>query len=340
MSTLAGFIKQCLTEEKYGHKYINELEDRIKTLNYVQLRKMHEVLTSSSKDARVHVWKDANESILEPVTRWLSIRKEEYETEKTREEEIRQRIRKKVQMKEIKRKEAEEVIRQLTENAYRDAEVEIREMETQKRSEEKLKLLKVLPIAEERRNKYIKIGLAMFLIGFILTFVVTKIPYFIAAGIGFVSIISISICYCGFKLGKIEPYEENEDAILQQIEQRSKELYLKSINALKEKEAEFENKMIREKEERQQRRRERREKEMIEAALKAEQRRRELEDIEVGPEDDGANSNEKNTKESAAEPKALDLKLFNSVVNEPQISKSNSKKFVKFNNHIDIEDFG
>jgi membrane-associated HD superfamily phosphohydrolase len=263
MTSLAGFIKQCLSEDKYSSTFVNELDQRLETLNYTQLSALHKTFVATAAEAKVKIWKDANSQLVGPVEKWLAIRKEEHDREKAREAEIRDRYRKRQQMKEIRINEERDVIRQLQQLAKKNAEKEIRDLETTRKAAKKLELLKLLPLAEEKRIKYVKYAIAFLILGIVAVAIGAPSIIYIGGGIFVVIIITCIILYHAYKIGQIYPMDDNEEEILAAISIREEELYLKSLNALKSKEEEFQRKIQLDKEERRKIRLEKLNQEMI-----------------------------------------------------------------------------
>lgn len=269
MTTLAGFIKQCLSEDKYGHTYVNELEDRLRVLNYAQLNAMHMTLQKSSAEAKVHVWKNANDTLIVPVSKWLAIRKAEHEEELAREQEVLARYRKRQFLKEVRKKEERDVIVQLRTLAHKDAETEVRNFETEKRANDKLALLKTLPVAEERRSKHFKIAFGVLLVGIVGSIILIPGFLFMLGGIGFSVFVVLYICYRGYKVGQVHPIVYDENDVLVAIQLREEELFAQSMNLLEKRNRDFENTMASELAERRQRKLLRRMQLEAESAAKA-----------------------------------------------------------------------
>lgn len=239
MAALSAFIKQCLSEEKYGTQYVSEIEERVESLNLAQLQGMHYVLSQASKAAKVDVWREGNDAILEHVNKWLEIRTKEHNIVKEREEEVARKFRARQKAKELQIREKENVIMQLRKNARLNAEVEIKEFEANRRSTYKSELFNVVDAAETKRNNIIKYGCAFLIIGCIIVgllpgFIPAITGLFVATGIVLVVMISFYVFYMAFKAGRVAPYNENYEGIARAIDIREEELFLKSLNHLKE----------------------------------------------------------------------------------------------------------
>jgi hypothetical protein len=239
MAALSAFIKQCLSEDKYGTQYVSEIEERVESMNLAQLQGMHNVLSQAAKAAKVDVWREGNDSILEHVNKWLEIRTKEYNIIKEREEEVARKVRARQRAKDLQVREKENVIMQLRKNARADAEADIKEIEANRRATYKAELFNVVDAAETKRNNFIKYGCAFLILGCIVVgllpgFVPAVSALFVATGIILVIMISFYIFYLAFKAGRVAPYDENYDGIARAIDIREEELFLKSLNHLKE----------------------------------------------------------------------------------------------------------
>ena len=235
-ASLSAFIHQCLSEEKYGRQFVAEIEDRIESLNYSQLEGIHKVLSESAKNARMHTWKAANEEILVHVEKWRQIKGDEHRRVRALEAELLRKIREKEKnrLREINAKES--VIRQLRQNARRDAEIEIVEFEFKRKSTYKIELYDLVPKAEERRYRFFKYAAGSFIIGCIFCITVGIIigqPFVIVIGIGVLVMVAGYLVLKGIKAGRIAPFEEDEEQIAHSVDIREEELFMKAMNQLK-----------------------------------------------------------------------------------------------------------
>jgi hypothetical protein len=231
---LSLFIKQCLTEEKYGSTFISEIESRVEQLNLTQLQKMHACLTEASQSSKVKVWKEGNDAVLSHVNKWLALRSREHQIEVDREEAIQRKIRARQKAKEVNAREAERVMRQLKEKAHEGAVQEIKDIETKKKAEFKEKYIFVVEEAEKRRFNHIVAGCTILLIGCVLCgLFITDLIVLITA-IGVIIIISFFPFIRGYKVGKVAPYDDDPLRVERAINIREEELFLKSLNVLKQ----------------------------------------------------------------------------------------------------------
>lgn len=274
MATLSGFIRECLTEDKYGTTYVSEIEERIKTLNLTQLNMMCKVLEQSKADAKMKLWKEGNEEILRHVYTWKNIRQEQHDALVAQEEEVKRVIREKKQKKAIKQREKENVIEQLKHTARVNAEKEVKAKMAERLAANKLKLLQEIPIAEERSYKYYKAAAAFFILAVVIC--AASIPVALYAGLSVVLIffITLGIVYRGYKVGIVEPLREDPEAMRREIDELEQQYIDEALENLENIEIAWQQKQEEEREERK---------------LLREQRRLRLQlEAEAMPDGDGA----------------------------------------------------
>jgi len=269
MASLSQFIKQCLSEDKYGTQFVSEIEERIETLNLAQLQGMHSVLSKASAESKVKIWKDGNDEILKHVKKWLAIRTEEYEIQAAREAEVIRKVRARQKKKEIERREKENVMHQLKSNARKAAEAEIKEIEANRRAKYKAELFQVVEAAEAKRNYYLKWAFGVLIVGCIVCGVALPDTVMVASGIGIVVIVSGVLFYRAYKAQQVAPYDENLEGIERATNIREEELFLKALNTLKQNEQEYERRMAQDKEEKRRRLAAKREQEAINRIMAA-----------------------------------------------------------------------
>ncbi len=98
---LYTFINQCLQEEKYGHKYVEDIEERLEVLNYVQLKLLKTAFSDAKKAAKFGVWRDANEDILSRVLKWHAIREKAHLLQVKVDEELQYNIQQERKKKDV-----------------------------------------------------------------------------------------------------------------------------------------------------------------------------------------------------------------------------------------------
>ena len=232
MTSLALFLQQCLTEEKYGTTFISEIDQRLETLNYIQLVKIYDVLTKASKVAKMKIWKEGNDEIIKHVEVFLKLRQKEHEIKEKREIEILRRIRHKQKLKEVNEREKIRVIEQLKEKAYKEAEHEIKLLEIQRKAEYKQQLYEIVDRAEKRRNYHILFGLLFFIIGCVICGLFIKNIIILLSIIGGLIIITIIIFYRAYRVSQVAPYDDHPDTINKQIKIRERELFTQSMELI------------------------------------------------------------------------------------------------------------
>jgi hypothetical protein len=264
MTSLALFLQQCLTEEKYGSTFISEIDQRLETLNYIQLSRMSEVLKNASKVAKMKTWQEGNNEVLAHVEKWLIVRQKEHEIKLKQETEILKRIQHKEKMKQLNEKEKDRVILQLQIKAKKNAEDEIKSLEIQRKASYKEQLYALVEIAEKARNRNLCFGLFFLILGCVLIgLLFTSSTLLLLCLLGGVIGITILIFYRAYRVSQVAPYDENPNILLKKIEQREDELFAESMKLIEQHEREYEEKMSLDQRERRRRRHERRHREEL-----------------------------------------------------------------------------
>jgi hypothetical protein len=264
MTSLALFLQECLTEEKYGSTFVSEIDQRLETLNYIQLTRMHEVISNAAKVAKMKTWKDGNNDVLQHVEKWLEIRKKEHDIEAAKEEEVLRRIRHKEKIKKLNEREKIRVIEQLEEKARKNAEYEIKHLEIQRKASYKEQLYQVVEIANKKRNYHIAFGILFLICGCVLTGLFLKSSIFLTLGvIGGIILITIIIFYRAYRVSQVAPYDDDPETIEKKIQEREEELFAESMEVIRKHEREYDEKMALDKMERKKRKQERRHREEI-----------------------------------------------------------------------------
>ena len=98
---LYTFINQCLQEDKYGHKFVEDIESRLEVLNYSQLKLLQKAFIDAKKNAKFGVWKEANDEILTRVARWYVIREKAHNLQLKVDEELQFNITQELKKKEV-----------------------------------------------------------------------------------------------------------------------------------------------------------------------------------------------------------------------------------------------
>jgi hypothetical protein len=263
MTSLALFLQECLTEEKYGSTFVSEIDQRLETLNYTQLIRMHEVIANAAKVAKMKTWQDGNNEVLQHVEKWLEIRKKEHDIEAAREEEVLRRIRHKEKIKRLNEREKIRVIEQLEEKARKNAEYEIKHLEIQRKASYKEHLYQLVEIADKKRNYHIAFGLLFLLCGCVMAGFFIQ-PILIVLGVvGGIILITLIIFYRAYRVSQVAPYDDNPETIERKIQEREEELFAESMEVIHRNEREYEQKMAVDKMERKKRKQERRHREEV-----------------------------------------------------------------------------
>lgn len=241
MASLAYFIKTCQQEDKYGSEFVSQIDDRMRTLNYAQLQGMQEVLQQCIADGKSFPWRRANEKLLERVNVHIIPRREESILNEQKKEKTKREAYVKRLNKNAKQKEKDRVMHQILLNAENQAVIDVKEGEFKRQAAEKARLMEIIPIREEKRNKYFRYTVLYFIILVVVISVVLTDPLFIGCGIAFAFISTGLISYKVYQIGIVNQVVVTEADLEQQRIVRKEELVQKSLNSLKQTEIAFNN---------------------------------------------------------------------------------------------------
>lgn len=241
MASLAFFIRTCQQEEKYGTEYVGRIDERMRTLNYAQLLGMQEVLEQCIAEGKSHPWRRANETLLERVNVHIVPRREETVLNEQKKEKTKREAYVKRMNRNAKQKQKTQVLEKIISTAASQAVADVKEGEFKRQAAEKARLMEIIPLAEEKRNRYFRYTLLYCVVFIVVVCVALTDPLFIGCGIAFVAISTGVISYNVYKIGVINQVVVSEDELEQQRVVRREELIQKSLNSLKQTEIEFNN---------------------------------------------------------------------------------------------------
>lgn len=276
MPSIARFIKDLMSEDKFGSGFNDNIDDRIKHLNAPQLQGMYNHLTAASKSAKSPMWKSANDALIARIESLLKIRSEEAAKEKKALEEYRLKQQQKKQAVKDTRREKKRVMKMIEDNAHRTAELEVRELEQKRQANEKIEIMQKSFVGEERRNDWWKRTAVVFVLAtaiIIVLFVTVKFSVFIFIGLLALDIICcVVVVYRAHLFTVVVPVKMNEDELEEEIKKRQDLLKKKAISVLLEKERKFQEMQEKDHQERKKRRAARKQREKFELELMERQR--------------------------------------------------------------------
>eukprot|EP01039_Chlorochromonas_danica_P007014 gene7014-7758_t len=276
MPSIALFIKELLSEDKFSSNYSDRIEERLVQLNAAQLQGMYHHLQATAKKSKSPMWRTANEELLHRIEGLLTKRLAEVETEKKILEDIR--LKKKERIRKVKEEglELQRVQAMIQANAHNQAKTEVHEEEQRRLGEERLSIIQRHFQAEECRNRWFLALTLSYIPAVIIVAVFVKEVIILAAILGGLTILVALLAYRAHLLTIIKPKQVSPSDIENQIAEREDILQKQAFMALKEKERRFEEQQRRDEEEARKRRAIKRERKRFEAALLAKQREDEL----------------------------------------------------------------
>lgn len=260
MSSLAAFIQELLNDPNYGKAdFAESLERRIKTLNRAQLQGFYKHLIKMSEQANSNIWKEANNELISHVEKFVIADKLLADEEKRIEDEITAKQEKKRQYEEGRVREGKRMRAHVKSKARKTAEEEVFERERKREAAEKVDIMEKEPAAAKRRLIYSLLGVFLLLVMIIITAVAAnKQPIAIAVVVVVAILLSVFLFYKAYKVGQIAPVIVTKQELDEQIELRAEELTASIMADLAEKDRQFQEMDMADKEERRQRREERR----------------------------------------------------------------------------------
>jgi hypothetical protein len=228
------------------------MDNRIQALNFAQLQDMQGVLTKAVAEAKSGPWREANQKLLDRVNVHIVPRREEAALNEAKKEAIKRKARVKRINAEAKLREKELVMNQIKLKAAAAAQEDVREAEFKRQVAEKNIMMEAIPMAEDKRWKYVRYGCAWLVLVIVIVAVVLTDPLLVACGVIFAFLSTGFVFYRAYKVGIVEQRVVTEEELEHQRMVRTEELIQKALNSIKQKEIEFNNKRADEAEERRQ----------------------------------------------------------------------------------------
>lgn len=276
MPSIALFIKQLLSEDKYGSGFSDRIQERIQVLNAAQLQGMYNHLVSTAKNSKSDMWCQANKELISKIENVLKERTaEEAKVMKLLEEK---ELKEKQKLRKIKeaRVEQKRVMNMIASNARTKAENEVLEEETKRQAAEKFEIMNKVYQGEEKRNKSLKLIAVGFVIGIVIVSVVVANMYILIGCIVAVLFISLLFVYRAFRFGVVVPAVVTETELQEEIQKRVEIHKRQAISVLREKERKFNEQQQRDKDDRKKRKELRRNQRKFETELLEARRKEQL----------------------------------------------------------------
>jgi hypothetical protein len=276
MPSIALFIKQLLSEDKYSSDFSDRISERIKELNAAQLQGIYNHLVITAKNAKSQTWAGANNELISKIEGVLKERVEEAtKIEKILEEEHLRQAQKKRRQKEAKIEQVR-VMRMITETARKTAEDAVRAEEQKRLADEKMQVMEKVFQGEEKRNTMLKKIAVGFVIAVVAVAVASPNILVLLPCLFFIVLVTGILCYKAHQLTVVVPKVVDEQELEMEIERRGDVLKKKAISALQEKERKFQEQVARDEEDRKQRKAQKKAQLKFEAQLMAQRRQQQL----------------------------------------------------------------
>jgi hypothetical protein len=274
--SIALFIKELLSENKFSSDFSEKIEERIKVLNGAQLQGMYNHLIATTKTSKSLIWRSANMDLLHRIEGILEQKNAEDKLENKIIENIKLKKKQKIQKQQEEKMEQERVMVMIAENAKKTAEQEVRENEFKRQAADRLSVLGRIYKVEEKRNLYWKIIAVVYVVSVVIIAVFLADLLILIAALGGISLLALILAYCAHLLTIIRPSVVAPEDLENQIHQREDILMKQALMSLKEKERCFGEQQRKDREEAKKRRKIKKERQRFEAQLLAQRRQQEL----------------------------------------------------------------
>jgi len=267
MPSYAKIMSDALKENKFDPSFSDGMMDRIESMNNAQLSGIRQYLEPTVNRSKFASWRNANAKVLNKVDEILGGRL--YEIQKEVEEDVKLDDKAHSKFNRIKDKKAEKIAmrEQTKRNAAKTARQQVEEYEKKRRADEKIEMLKRMPVAEEMRFQWIYATVVFFIAGIVMTAMLLKTALAIALSILSFFLISCAMGYRAYLVGLVLPREVTEEEIERAVMIREEEIFLKAMNTQKRKHQEHKVALAREREYRKQMRAEEAERKAVEDAI-------------------------------------------------------------------------
>jgi hypothetical protein len=268
MPSIAIFIRELLSEEKYSSDFNDRIQERIETLNAAQLQGIYNHLKSVAKQAKSPQWIEANQELMHKIEGVLKIRSEEAAKERKVIEEYYLKQKQKRQLKVIAEREKIRVVQMVQETARKQAEEEVKENELKRQAAERVVILQEIAKAEDKRNFWWKVLAGFYICSLgAVSYVMRAQLFILVPGVFFITIVCLYLAYRAHLWTDIKPIVFSNEYMENVIEQKA-EIYRKqAMSDIRERERKFQERQRQETKERRRLRRERRQKQQEEIEL-------------------------------------------------------------------------
>ncbi len=253
MPSVAQFIRELLSEDKYDAGFSERIEERIQHLNAAQLQGMYNHLVTTMKNSKSDMWAQANKDIISKIEGLLVIRTAEAAKEKKKLEEIQLKQQHKKQLEKEAKKEKKRVMRMIADTALKSAETAVREEENKRQADEKVEIMRKVFVGEEKRNSWWKRTAAGVVVCVVVVCVVVKDIYILIGCLLFICLVAAVLTYKAYHFTTVLPAPVDEGRLAADIKLRQDVLKKKAISVLREKEQRYQEQVYRDRMEKKKR---------------------------------------------------------------------------------------
>jgi hypothetical protein len=267
MPSIALFIKELLSEDKYSSDFTNKIGERIESLNAAQLQGLYNHLVSTAKGSKTALWGSANRDLVNKIEGVLNERvAEATKVEKIVEEQNLKQIQKIRKEREAKR-EKKRVYKMIIENAHRTAAEAVKGEEAKRQSEEKVEIMHKVFMGEERQIEWYKRTAVFFVVGVVVVCAAVQDIFILLGCLACVFAITAGGVFWAQQFTIVLPRAVDESMIEMEVEKRQDVLVKRAFNDVREKERKFNEMEERDRQERKKRQAQKKNTALFEAQL-------------------------------------------------------------------------
>jgi len=141
MPSLVKYAHEILSEDRYGYRALEKVDERIASLNDAQLVGMISHLSGSMSRARSRLWRYANSTVLETVKDEFEIREEEHRMAEQRDWMENREERERAEMDQMRAAEKAAAEKQIMRTAEREAREDVEKTLQDFRTQTRIKLM-------------------------------------------------------------------------------------------------------------------------------------------------------------------------------------------------------
>ena len=247
-TSYAKIMADALAEDKFDPSFSEGMAARIQGMNNAQLSGIRQYLEPTVARSKFTSWRVGNAKVLNEVDAILGGRLRLIEADIEADIKLDDKATSKFDRSRDKLQEKRDMRDQTRRNAARTARQLVIDFEKKRKADEKLAMVKQIPLAEELRFQYIYAAGVFLIVGIIVVTMLFKDALGIAIGMIAVAMMTGGIGYRAYLVGLVLPKEVTEEEIERAVMIREEEIFLKTMNTQKRKHIEHKAAVIMEKE--------------------------------------------------------------------------------------------